>query len=49
MSHVRGAESDLASSNDSEDSLMDEENDVSNDSLSGQSGLLMLLLNDGTV
>lgn len=36
MSHVRGAESDLASSNDSEDSLMDEENYVSNDSLSGR-------------
>lgn len=33
---IRGPESDLASSNDSEDSVMDEENDVSNDSLSGQ-------------
>ncbi|XP_056611363.1 bromodomain adjacent to zinc finger domain protein 2B isoform X2 [Triplophysa dalaica] len=34
MGQFRGAESDLASSNDSEDSLMDEENDVTNDSLS---------------
>ncbi|XP_057192317.1 bromodomain adjacent to zinc finger domain protein 2B isoform X1 [Triplophysa rosa] len=34
MGQFRGAESDLTSSNDSGDSLMDEENDVSNDSLS---------------